>query len=245
MLARSHALSGAAGWLAACAAAGPVAGIHPPLPAVTTGAVVAAAAALLPDIDHPGSTVARSLGPLTRTIARVVSRLSDAVRDSTCGCCATTGTSGHRTLTHTLAFAAVVGVVVSAAGVWWGHLAAAVVVTASIGLVGLALLPRRRARAGVVVLMVYAGAQVYTGGAGVDWWWLGAPAGWGVLTHSLGDAATHHGVPLWWPVSRRGCRWRRVGLPTWLRFRTGGGVETLVSVLMVAAGVAAGWVLLT
>ena len=55
-------------------------------PGVITGALICAGAALLPDMDHPGGTVARSLPPLSTWLARGVSRLG----------------GGHRRGTHSL-----------------------------------------------------------------------------------------------------------------------------------------------
>jgi membrane-bound metal-dependent hydrolase YbcI (DUF457 family) len=239
-----------------CAAAGPLLDLHPSPLQIGAGAVVAAGAALIPDVDHPSSTVARALGPLTRIAARVISWVSDAVRDGTCGCCATEGTRGHRTLTHTAAFAVAAGGGVCAAGWRWGLPAAAIVVGVAAGLAVLGLLPRARRfprarrgnRAGRWLVGVMAGAACWwtltaLGDPGAGWWWVGVPAGVGLLAHALGDGLTRAGVPLWWPLRIRGCRWYPAGLPRWLRFRTGGPAETLVSVLLVVGGVAAGWVL--
>lgn len=44
----------------------------------------------------------------------------------------------------------------------------------------------------------------------------------GQLAHSLGDCCTKAGVPMWWPLLRDGQRWKRVGIPTRLRFIAGG-----------------------
>jgi membrane-bound metal-dependent hydrolase YbcI (DUF457 family) len=218
--------------------------LHPSPVQIGAGAVVAAGAALAPDVDHPGSTVARSLGPVTRVAARVVSWVSDAVRDGTCGCCATEGSHGHRTLTHTAVFALAAGAGICAAGWRWGLPAAAVVVGVAAGLAVLGLLSRR----GVWLVAALCGGCAWAwmhwvGDPAAGWWWVGVPAGWGVLAHAVGDGLTRAGVPLWWPLRIRGCRWYPAGLPRWLRFRTGGAVESAVSVLLVVGGLTAGWVL--
>lgn len=44
-------------------------------PGVVTGALICAGAALLTDLDHPGGTVARSLPPVSRWLAKGLSRL--------------------------------------------------------------------------------------------------------------------------------------------------------------------------
>jgi hypothetical protein len=211
---------------------------------IVAGTVVATGASLVPDIDHPSSTAARSLGPVTRIAARFVSYLSDAVRDGTCGCCDTPGTHGHRTLTHTALFAVAAGAGISAAGWRWGTTAAAIVVGVAAGLAVLGLLARRGVWLTAALAGTAAGLSVHWLG-GDGWWWLGVPAGWGVLCHAVGDGLTESGVPLWWPLRISGCRWKRVGSPKWLRFKTGGWFERLLSVAMVAGGGFAGWVLLT
>src|SRR6185437_10612610 len=94
MLGRDHALSGAF----AFAALGPtlhVSGTH-----LAAGVLLTAGAGVLPDIDHPDSTIARSFGFLTEGFAWVVARIS----------------GGHRHGTHSLAGVAVFAVGALAAG---------------------------------------------------------------------------------------------------------------------------------
>lgn len=241
---RSHAISGAAGWLGLCLAAKTSGVLDPEMTTVAAGAVVAAGAALWPDIDHEGSTVARTLGPITQLGSRLVSFVADAVRDGTCGCCATDSTRGHRTLTHTVVFAILCGPLVGAAGWWWGTRAAAVLIGVAGWLAVRGVWPRRFGGLAGLIAGAGAGYAVWWLGEPDGWWWLGLPMSWGVLAHILGDAITHHGVPLWWPLRIQGCRWRRVGTPEWARFRTGGLIEAALCVLMLAGGTAAGWALI-
>lgn len=245
MMGSTHALSGVVGGLGLCALAGPVAGIHPEPVTVVAFAVVSAGAAILPDIDHHSSKVARSLGPITRVVGRIVSYVSDKVRDNTCGCCATSGTHGHRTLTHTLVFAILAGVGVSVAGWTWGLMSAAIVVGVGTGLAVLGLMSGKGTWPAAAVAGTAAGVGVHWLGAGMDWWWLGIPVGWGVLAHSLGDGLTRSGVPLWWPIRIAGCRWYRAGLPEVLRFRTNGPAERWLVVpgMWLLGLAAAGWLL--
>ncbi|TDB73790.1 hydrolase, partial [Micromonospora sp. KC721] len=86
VMGRSHALSGAVTWLGGCALAAGL-GARPAVGTVVVGAAVTAGAALLPDLDHPGSVVARSLGPVTRLIARGTAAGAAALRAASCGCC--------------------------------------------------------------------------------------------------------------------------------------------------------------
>lgn len=241
MMATGHAISGMAGWLGLCVAAGLV-DRHPTPVQIAAGAAIAAGFAIFPDIDHPRSRVAGTLGWVTRVLSRIFTFVCDLIRDATCDHCSTPGTYGHRTLSHTAVFAVLAGVGVSVACARGGVVAAAIVV--GIG-AGLAVAGLVGSRVGTFIIGGAAGFAVYQLGGGVDWWWLGVPVGWGMLAHTIGDGLTEQAVPFWWPVKIRGCTWRRVGLPQWMRFRTGGAVEGLLSVLMVGAGAFAGWALLS
>src|SRR5690349_22514575 len=89
MLGRDHALSGAVVF-AALAPSMHVTAAH-----LAAGVVLGAGAGVLPDIDHPDSTIARSFGFLTEAFAWVVRRIS----------------GGHRRGTHAL-----IGITVFTAG---------------------------------------------------------------------------------------------------------------------------------
>ncbi len=241
---RSHAVSGVAGWVALCAA-GSLAGVDVEPSTVLNGAGVSAGFALLSDLDHPGSTISRSLGPLTRGLSRMVSWVADWVQDRTCPCCRDENTVAHRAGSHTLAAVVAVGGLVALVGWRWGLPGAAVVVGAAVALAVRGILPRRtRGAWGALLAGVVAGGLVFELGPASGWWWLGLPAGFGMFAHVLGDAATLSRVPMLWPVRIRGCRWYPCGSPRWLRFRTGGRVERwLVGPLMVAGLVGSCWVL--
>lgn len=99
MMGRTHALSGAAGWLAAAPMVAEATG-HPLGPGVLAASTaVAAGAALLPDLDHEHGLLAHSLGPVTRLLTQLVAR----------------GSGGHRHATHSLAFGVALGALMSAA----------------------------------------------------------------------------------------------------------------------------------
>ncbi len=83
MMARSHALIGAAGWLAAAPSVASVTGHYLDGPTV-----LCAGAALLPDLDHPSGLMADTLGPVTHLLARGVAQAA----------------GGHRQATHSLLF---------------------------------------------------------------------------------------------------------------------------------------------
>lgn len=253
-------MSGAVGWLTGCAALSTV-GVDLGPVTMVGGAAVSTGFALLPDIDHSGSTVARTLGPVTRFLASGVSAGTGAVKRRTCAHCgAGPEGGGHRTVTHTAAGAVLCGLVVAAACAWLGERAGLVVVGFAVWLgahsalsskwrarIGDMVLPgrfRRHGRSahrftagvGALLLAVLFAAGVAKEAESAGWWWLGLPAGWGCLVHTLGDGLTYSRVPLWWPLRIRGCRWAAVGSPRWLRFRTGSRVESGVVVLMVLMG---------
>ena len=200
MLGRDHALLGA---VAGVGLAEPVARLaHTALPPgqVAAAGAICAGFALLPDIDEPGSTVSRKLGPLSEAVAAVTNKLA----------------GGHRQATHTLWFAGGM-----AALVWWlGRfaLAAPILVYASLALTLTMVVPAGFARKGSFVALigpVAAGWAVWralTGSWLTDptrvadphtWAWLPAAAGAGVVLHLVGDMLTATGVPLLWPLRLR------------------------------------------
>ena len=74
---RTHATSGAVAFLAALPVLTWADDSHGPV-TVAVGALTAAGGAMLPDLDHPQATIARSLGPATRLLSELVARLSGA-----------------------------------------------------------------------------------------------------------------------------------------------------------------------
>lgn len=260
---KSHALSGAVGWLAGAAVLAAV-GVHLEPATVYAGAAVSAGLALLPDFDHPGSTATRTLGPISRLVHEITDMIAVAARWASCGHCRRTDRDGgHRGLTHTALGAALAGLAVFAAVLAWGRQASLVTVGMAVWLLAHAAMnAKRRAQLGDVVLpgrFRFLGRLAFRGSAAVGaalagllvtglvqaevpadgWRWLGVAVGWGCLAHSLGDALTFSRVPLLWPIRIGGCRWARVGAPDWMRFRTGSRTETAVVALMAVAGVAA------
>lgn len=218
MMGTSHATSGAFGWMLAGPA---VAGfIASPLGGkeIAAGLVVCAGAALLPDLDHPQATIARTLGPVTHLMARGVSLLA----------------GGHRQATHSLLFCVAAGVGTLAL-VKWSPIAAVVIMWfmaalalralhivlpgVSDGLKGLVI-------AGEAALITWVAAEFIPG----EWWWLGLAVGLGCLLHLAGDCLTPEGVPFLWPL-----RWRG-SIP--LIPRTGSFMETGIVTPLMGLGTA-------
>lgn len=201
---RNHALSGLLAWLAVAPPVAEAMGQPLALSVVAAGALVTAGAAVLPDIDHPGSSVSRTFGAASRLTAVGVSALA----------------GGHRQRTHSLVFVALIGCAAAAAAAlepWGAGATAGLGAALAVRLVG----PRRWRRALGPLVAGAAVAWLVTTAIPVGPW-LPAAVVLGSLVHLLGDAVTPEGVPLLWPA--RG----RVALPL---LRSGGHGEGLVTTL--------------
>lgn len=197
MLGRDHALSGALAFTAAAPLLH-VTGLH-----LAAGAVLAAGAGVLPDIDEPGSTIARTFGFLTGAFAWIVHGIS----------------GGHRKGTHS-----VLGIALLTAGAWAaGSWQAGVPVAGGHPRLSWHLVP-----AGLILALLFASAfrALHIGGhhgdaAGCALAALVIWKGWdltlvtsrqipllavcvavGMLAHVAGDMCTHDGCPLAYPFSR-------------------------------------------
>ncbi|MFC0674836.1 metal-dependent hydrolase [Brachybacterium hainanense] len=214
MMGGHHAVTGTAAWMAVVGSAEVAGrplglGLADLSPAeVLAGAVVATGAALLPDIDHPGATLARSGGLLSRLLSRSVG-----------------AAAGHRGATHTPL--AVLVVTAIAAGVSAADASLRVPVLGQIQL-GAALLVAGMTVLGVSALRVVDGhvlpwAIGLAAGAGIGvlapetTLWLPLAVGIGCLSHLLGDLLTTRGIPFpLWPLVLRpgraaGVLWHRSG----------------------------------
>lgn len=195
MLGRTHALSGA---VAGAAAGLAVAHLTPAGVAVAAG--LTAGAAVLPDIDHPDATIARSFGLLTRAFAWLIEKVS----------------GGHRHGTHSLVG---IGAFTAAAyaAVGYRHTVPGL---AALGLlltlvIAAALRALRIGGHAADLLAVAGAASVIWSGFGIGT--LGWAVALGTGTHIVGDMLTDEGVPLAWPLSRAHLRL----LPEPLAFTTG------------------------
>ncbi|MFF3734081.1 metal-dependent hydrolase [Streptomyces sp. NPDC002476] len=229
----THALSGVAVWMAGAAGL-QLCGFAVPSAELAVGAAVSAGAALLPDIDHPSSTVARTFGPVSIALSHLADRVSTTVYNATRMAREAPRTGGHRTLTHTAVFAVAFGGLVSAACGLLGKPAAAIVLFLMLGLAMRGLMGRWARRQSWVVTTLVTGAAA----VGAAWWLptgrgypvLGLAVAVGSLTHCLGDMITKQGCPLAWPIVHRGKRWWEFALPARFRIRAGGSFEKVVLV---------------
>jgi len=190
-------------------------------------AAVGAGAALLPDLDEPGSTVGRSLGRVTELAATGLRDLSRRVYRGTATPreLADPRDGGHRFLTHTVPACLVFGLV--ALGIALVPAGAALVVFAMSAL-GLGTVAgswrswgtaRRRRRAALVVAGVFGACTLLVQDFGPAAWLIALVVFAGALTHVLGDWLTRSGVPLAWPFAVRGKRWWMLRSP--VAFHTG------------------------
>ena len=197
MMGRDHALTGACAFAA----------VAPWLPAsggyLAAGVALTAGAGVLPDIDHPDSTVARTFGFATAAFAWIVARIS----------------GGHRHGTHSL-----IGIAVFTAGAYAaGKYQAAA--PAGGGHPGWCL---NLAPAGLYLTLLYSAAfrslkigshhgDLLGAAAAAGTIWTGADlaafTSWhvpllalataaGCAAHIAGDMLTHGGCPLLYPLSR-------------------------------------------
>jgi membrane-bound metal-dependent hydrolase YbcI (DUF457 family) len=216
-----------------------VIGAVSPLVLVTAGADlgqllllsgIAAGAALGPDIDHPNATATKALGTVVHKFVHTLSRTvrwatstkadraamaqwEDLGRDA-----------DHRALTHT----AVSSVAVGAAGFLLSLI--------PFGSVGVAALMGwmaghvvKRATAPIVAI-AFAGLAVISG---TPPWMTATALAFGWMSHVLADACTMGGVPLMWPLKRRGRRWGHTRLMGRM-LRSGAVSEWAVAVAFVA-----------
>jgi membrane-bound metal-dependent hydrolase YbcI (DUF457 family) len=182
MLGHDHALSGALAF-AAVAPLLPVSGTQ-----LAVAAILTAGAGILPDLDEPGSTIARTFGFLTGTFAWIVHRIS----------------GGHRKGTHSLLG---VGLLTNLQhGELWWHLVPAGLIMAllfSAGLRALYIGGHHGDLFGIAlaVLVLWQGWDLVE----VTSWHipvLAVSVALGMLAHLAGDMLTHDGCPLLYPLSR-------------------------------------------
>jgi membrane-bound metal-dependent hydrolase YbcI (DUF457 family) len=240
MMGPSHALSGAAAWLAGSWALDAFAGYGQSPLAVAVGATVCAGGALLPDLDlsgkvtrnQGGATVARTFGVFSLFVAEVIEKVSLGVYTATRLSRDPRRTNGHRTFTHTLPFAALVGWGTTTLCAHYGKWAVVGIIFFMAGLALRGLFDRWAERAGwLIVTICSAVIAFFTAGnlpGDRGYPMLGFAVGVGCVVHLLGDIITSAGVPILWPIPLGRRMWRMVGVPNGVAVRVGGKVETIV-----------------
>lgn len=201
-------------------------------------------AAVLPDLDHHGSTASRSLGPLTGLLSRGLDALSLWIYYATRTRKDPHREGGHRLITHTylgcLGFGVVAALVVAAGPVATGVFCGLVIglMAQSTKRTGERLLrfPLRilrrflglRLPVAFLFAAVSGSASWYVATLYPGWSWLyPAVVAVGCAIHREGDWCTSGGVPLRsWPRRRDGRRWAKDTAP--VTFATGSATEVAV-----------------
>jgi membrane-bound metal-dependent hydrolase YbcI (DUF457 family) len=237
MMGPSHALSGAAVWLGGSWTLDRFAGYEQSPLAIAVGTAVCAGGALFPDLDlsgrvtrnKGGATVARTFGVASLFLAEVIEKLSLTVYHVTKSSDDPERENGHRTLTHTLPFTALVGWGTTALCTAYGKWAVVGILFLMIGLALRGLFDEWAKRAGWLLITLISAAAAWgtalrlPGDRGYPM--LGLAVGVGCLVHILGDLITRAGVPILWPIPTGRRMWRMFGLPGGLAVRAGGAVE--------------------
>lgn len=176
---------GAAGFLAFEAFAPDILPVAPELDTaeLVAGTMIAAGAAMLPDIDHPQATLARSLPPVSNAVSHFVHTIA----------------GGHRKGTHTiwawLGFSALAwfaltqinsGPVIGLIFAIFCSLIMLQVLTEADGLVSL------------ILACILGGAAILA--TGPDFSWMVEAIFIGYFLHLVGDVVTTEGIPPFWPL---------------------------------------------
>jgi membrane-bound metal-dependent hydrolase YbcI (DUF457 family) len=184
MMGRHHAASGAVAGLALGLLA------HQPAATTLAAGALSGGAAMLPDIDEPGSSVARAAEPVSGAIAYLTARLA----------------GGHREATHSLLAAAAAGGAVAALSLLdiAHHVPASIVpLGVCVALCVRAVPPQPLCIGRTAALLAGAiAAWAIARWVGIGWW-VPAAVGIGWAFHVAGDAITAGGVPVLWPWRRR------------------------------------------
>lgn len=240
MMGPSHALSGAAVWLAGSWALDQFAGYEQSPLAIAVGTAVCAGGALFPDLDlsgrvtrnRGGATVARTFGVVSLFIAECIEKISLGVYHATKLSRDPHRNNGHRTLTHTLPFTALVGWGTTALCAAYGKWAVIGILFFMIGLALRGLFDEWAKRAGWVIVTLVSAAAAYLtflnlpGDRGYPM--LGLAVAVGSFVHILGDMITRNGVPILWPIPIKRRMWTMISVPDAIAVRAGGKVEVLV-----------------
>lgn len=216
MMGKSHLLLGSAGYLAVGVPILEASGHQTTLVEIGAGTIVAAGAAMLPDLDHPQATVARSLGPVTEILSKFVAKIA----------------GGHRNGTHSFLACALMFIGCTALfNADFGKWAALAFVFLTTSLV-MRTLTEADGWSGAIVSGIVA-ASIVTIAPGSAW--LVDAIVLGYCLHLLGDVLTPEGIPPLWPVSKHRVKFPIIGT-------TGDKREAFIGVLCAIATV---WLIAT
>jgi membrane-bound metal-dependent hydrolase YbcI (DUF457 family) len=236
----THAVSGAAAWLAGAGVTAAVFG-HPQNPVeLAVYTAVCAGSALLPDLDcsgavlrnRGGATVARTFGVASLFLAECVEKFSLFVYRITSTSHDDKRTNGHRTLTHTWLFNVLLGLGTGTLSERFGKTAVVAILFFTFGLAVRGLMADVARKSGWVLVTLLSAAAAYLailllpGGRGYPL--LGVAVAAGGIIHTLGDMITRHGCPVIWPIIWRRQRWWEFGVPDLIAVPVDGWFERLI-----------------
>jgi membrane-bound metal-dependent hydrolase YbcI (DUF457 family) len=243
MMGRSHALSGAATWLAGSWVMEQFFDYHQSPLYVALGTAMCAGGALLPDLDlsgkvttgQGGATVAHTFGPVSMFISEVIEKVSLGIYTATRLSHDPKRDYGHRTFTHTLPFVVLMGWGCTFLCQRFGKWAVLPILFLMIGLALRGVFEHWAKRAGwVITTLLAAGGAYYTFlnlDAGRGYPLIGFAVGVGCFVHLMGDIITSAGVPILWPIPtgfKHVRLWRMIGVPNAMAVEVGGKVERIV-----------------
>jgi len=178
--------------------------------------LIGAGAALGPDLDHPQATAAHTWGFISKWIAWCVEKVSEYVYVFTRTRFDMQRRGGHRTLTHTLLFAVLTGILVYF--VAFNHIANLIIIFLMLCLGLRGLFPKITAKNGIIAVYIVASLLP------IAMWddeinrisplTLALVITLGFAIHSLGDCLTDSGAPLLFPIL--------INRRLWYRFKTTG-----------------------
>ncbi|GLZ80970.1 membrane protein [Actinorhabdospora filicis] len=250
----THALSGAAVWLAGSAIADAFYDFHQTPAELVVGTIVCAGGSLLPDLDcagrvlknRGGSTVARAFGPVTMVMAEATERIAWGFYSITRTKKDGKRNNGHRTLTHTWFFAALIGVLFGWLGWKFGKPAVIPILFFMIGLAMRGLMAEVAREKGWFVVTVVSGVGAFGAARllppdGRAYWLIGVAVAAGCVIHTLGDIITKMGCPLFFPLPIKKQVWFEIGVPDKMAVKVGGTVEKkiLAPGFTIVAGISA------
>ncbi len=240
VLGPTHAISGAAVWLAGSWAAEHYLSYHQSLFELAIGTAVCAGAALLPDLDcsgrvlanKGGATVAHTFGVVSLFLAECVEKFSLLVYKLTRLKKDPQRHNGHRTLTHTWLFNAGLGVGVAELCQHFGKPAAVSVLFFTLALAIRGLMSSSAKSAGWIIVTALAGLAAYQAvhvlPSDRGYPLLGLSVAAGGVIHVLGDMITRQGCPVLWPLPLGRRTWREFGIPDAIAVKVGGKFERMV-----------------
>lgn len=236
----THAISGAAAWLAASAVAEIAFDFHQSAATIAVGTIACTGSALLPDLDcsgrvmenKGGATVARTFGVASLFLSECVEKFALGVYKVTRTKKDKKRNHGHRTFTHTWLFAILLGIGTAALIGNFGKPAVIPIMFFLTGLTLRGLMNDWAKNQGwwVVTLVSIAAAfgfyQLLPGN--VSYKVLGVAVGVGCIVHTLGDMITKMGCPVIFPIPVKKKLWTEFGLPKKIAIRAGSPIEAKV-----------------